>query len=168
MRNAALPAVYFSSLTRFAHRRTPALPGHPPAAGRGRAVTDLWSCPTTRRMTILPACSASPKLRLRQSAPPMSRAASSPPRSNCAGCSPASLTTPRHGSAPGPSPAGRHGRPRCPRRRSGPASGGPDPSPSPPTSSRRLAITVSGRPAIQGRGTWIASLTENQPSLPSE
>src|SRR3954469_26060783 len=80
-------------------------------------------------MTIFPTCSSSPKPRPPRFAPPMSRAANSRPRSNCAGCSPASPTTPKHGSEPGQSPAGRHCRPRCPRRHSGPANGDPDPSP---------------------------------------
>src|SRR4051794_22524423 len=47
----------------------------------------------------------------------MSSTASYQPRSNCAGCSPASPTTPKRASAPGPSPAGR--RCRCLKRRGG-------------------------------------------------
>ena len=117
------------------------------------AVADLCPCPALRLRPSVPPCSASPKPKPPRSAPPMSRTVSSRLRSNRAGCSPASPTTPRHGRAPGPSPAGRRCRPRCPRCRGGPANGDPDPSP--PRCTRAAAHLKQQRRAA-GRGGRVS------------
>jgi hypothetical protein len=82
----------------------------------GHKVAPIRRLPTVVRVPMLRRCSSSPRQMPQRSVPPSSRAASWRLRSNCAGCSPASRTTCRPGSALGPSPGGsryRRYRPGC-------------------------------------------------------
>ena len=81
---------------------------------RGGGVGSCWAsadaglsaCGPRPCLPMLQRCSSSPRRMLLRSAPSMSSGANSRLRSSCGALFPAITTTRRHGSAPGPSPAG--------------------------------------------------------------
>ena len=84
--------------------------GFQPGLGQiGEGPTDLIHHSLCRHAA---GCSSSPRQMPLRSVPPSIVAASYQPQLSCAGCSPASPTTRRRGSAPGLSPAGNRSLPR--------------------------------------------------------
>jgi len=78
---------------------TSAPDGSAPTRISGRLVGRSFSLLGVSRLPMLRRCSPSPRLKPPPSAPRSNGTASSLRRSSCAGCSRASPTTPRHGSA---------------------------------------------------------------------